>query len=52
MRHTDDCGKLEVPVKRIIQGAHAADVHAEGAITHPEMLSWFADFATGLPSGR
>ncbi|MFE7329310.1 acetoacetate--CoA ligase [Streptomyces sp. NPDC057565] len=44
--------KLEVPVKRIMQGARAADVSAEGAITHPEMLSWFEDFATRLPAGR
>ncbi|MFE7393818.1 acetoacetate--CoA ligase [Streptomyces sp. NPDC057582] len=44
--------KLEVPVKRILQGARAADVSAEGAITHPEMLAWFEDFATRLPAGR
>ncbi|AUA08051.1 acetoacetate--CoA ligase [Streptomyces sp. SID8382] len=44
--------KLEVPVKRIIQGAPIVEVSAEGAITHPEMLAWFADFATGLPVGR
>ncbi|MGW1091314.1 acetoacetate--CoA ligase [Streptomyces sp. NPDC002596] len=44
--------KLEVPVKRIMQGARAADVSAEGAITHPEMLAWFEDFATRLPAGR
>ncbi|WP_331719929.1 acetoacetate--CoA ligase [Streptomyces sp. NBC_00147] len=37
--------KLEVPVKRIIQGARFTDVAAEGATTHPEMLSWFAEFA-------
>ncbi|MFG2517585.1 acetoacetate--CoA ligase [Streptomyces sp. NPDC048527] len=43
--------KLEVPVKRIIQGARAADVSAEGAITHPEMLAWFANFAARLPAG-
>ncbi|WP_406422997.1 acetoacetate--CoA ligase [Streptomyces sp. NBC_00842] len=43
--------KLEVPVKRIIQGARVADVSAEGAVTHPEMLAWFADFATGLSAG-
>jgi acetoacetyl-CoA synthetase len=43
--------KLEVPVKRIIQGARLADVSAEGAVTHPEMLAWFADFATGLSAG-
>jgi acetoacetyl-CoA synthetase len=37
--------RLEVPVKRIIQGADVAEVSSEGAITHPEMLSWFAAFA-------
>ncbi|WP_406424266.1 acetoacetate--CoA ligase [Streptomyces sp. NBC_00873] len=42
--------KLEVPVKRILQGASAAEVRAEGAITHPGMLDWFADFAAGLPA--
>ncbi|MFE4424102.1 acetoacetate--CoA ligase [Streptomyces sp. NPDC056817] len=44
--------KLEVPIKRIIQGARISEVSAEGAITHPEMLAWFADFATGLPAER
>jgi acetoacetyl-CoA synthetase len=37
--------KLEVPVKRILQGARAGDVSSEGSVTHPEMLDWFADFA-------
>ncbi|MFJ7945098.1 acetoacetate--CoA ligase [Streptomyces sp. NPDC096354] len=37
--------KLEVPVKRILQGARVADVSSEGAVTHFEMLHWFADFA-------
>ncbi|WP_432082838.1 acetoacetate--CoA ligase [Streptomyces sp. WAC 04229] len=36
--------KLEVPVKRLLQGARLADVSAEGATTHPEMLTWFARF--------
>ncbi|NBE56798.1 acetoacetate--CoA ligase [Streptomyces boluensis] len=43
--------KLEVPVKRILQGARVADVCAEGAVTHPEMLSWFAEFAEGIRAG-
>ncbi|WP_406383817.1 acetoacetate--CoA ligase [Streptomyces sp. NBC_01618] len=43
--------KLEVPVKRIIQGARAADVTAEGAVTHPEVLAWFEDFTARLPAG-
>ncbi|MFI1439701.1 acetoacetate--CoA ligase [Streptomyces fructofermentans] len=37
--------KLEVPVKRILQGAPADKVSGEGAVTHPEMLRWFARFA-------
>ncbi|MYW69769.1 acetoacetate--CoA ligase [Streptomyces sp. SID8379] len=37
--------KLEVPVKRILQGARVADVSAEGAVTRPDMLAWFARFA-------
>ncbi|MFG1664083.1 acetoacetate--CoA ligase [Streptomyces sp. Y7] len=53
--------KLEVPVKRILQGSAVADVSSAGAVTHSEMLAWFADFAdprlptagAGLPpSGR
>ncbi|MFE0460294.1 acetoacetate--CoA ligase [Kitasatospora sp. NPDC058965] len=39
--------RLEVPVKRILQGAPVAEVSAEGAVTHPEMLAWFAEFAAG-----
>ncbi|MFE0513779.1 acetoacetate--CoA ligase, partial [Streptomyces sp. NPDC058964] len=37
--------KLEVPVKRLLQGARVSDVGSEGAVQHFEMLSWFADFA-------
>ena len=37
--------KLEVPVKRILQGSPVADVSSEGSVTHPEMLAWFAAFA-------
>ncbi|WP_405912221.1 acetoacetate--CoA ligase [Streptomyces sp. NBC_00963] len=40
--------KLEVPVKRILQGARVCDVSAEGAVAHPEMLEWFAEFAAQL----
>ncbi|MDQ4085738.1 MAG: acetoacetate--CoA ligase [Actinomycetota bacterium] len=38
--------KLEVPIKRILQGARPDDVSASGALTHPEMLGWFERFAT------
>ncbi|MGX1671087.1 acetoacetate--CoA ligase [Streptomyces sp. NPDC055400] len=44
--------KLEVPVKRILQGARVTDVSAEGAVTRPDMLAWFADFAAGLGQSR
>jgi acetoacetyl-CoA synthetase len=37
--------KLEVPVKRILQGSPVTDVSAEGSVTHSEMLTWFEDFA-------
>lgn len=34
--------KLEIPIKRILQGTPSRDVASEGTITHPEMLTWFA----------
>jgi acetoacetyl-CoA synthetase len=37
--------KLEVPIKRILQGADPDDVSSSGALTHPEMLTWFERFA-------
>jgi acetoacetyl-CoA synthetase len=37
--------KLEIPVKRIIQGGPAGEVTG---VTHPEMLAWFARYAAGL----
>jgi acetoacetyl-CoA synthetase len=39
--------KLEVPVKRILQGAAAQDVAAAGAVDHPEALEWFATWSAG-----
>ncbi|WP_405747117.1 acetoacetate--CoA ligase [Streptomyces sp. NBC_01525] len=43
--------KLEVPVKHILQGARVTDVSTEGAVTRPDMLAWFADFAAELRAG-
>ncbi|MGY0020635.1 AMP-binding enzyme [Streptomyces sp. cg35] len=40
--------KLEVPVKRILQGARITDVAAEGSVTRPDMLNWFANFSAEL----
>ncbi|MGW1536362.1 acetoacetate--CoA ligase [Streptomyces aureus] len=37
--------KLEVPVKRVLQGARPGEVSSPGSVTHPEMLTWFAEFA-------
>ncbi|GAA3843268.1 acetoacetate--CoA ligase [Streptomyces phyllanthi] len=43
--------KLEVPVKRILQGAQPNEVAAAGAVTNPEMLVWFARYAHQFVSG-
>lgn len=43
--------KLEVPVKLILQGAASRDVSAEGSITNPEMLEWFAEYARQRVAG-
>jgi acetoacetyl-CoA synthetase len=44
--------KLEVPVKRILQGSPVTDVSSEGSVTHSEMLAWFANFAARWAPGR
>lgn len=42
--------KLEVPVKRILQGADLTTVSGgRGSITEPEMLDWFANYARSEP---
>jgi hypothetical protein len=37
--------RLEVPVKRILQGAPVAQVAAAGAVDRPDVLEWYADYA-------
>ena len=37
--------KMEVPVKRLLQGRPLADVAAAGATADPSALNWFAEFA-------
>jgi acetoacetyl-CoA synthetase len=37
--------KLEVPVKRILQGVPAEQAGSSGAIDRPDMLAWFASYA-------
>ena len=39
--------KLEIPVKRILQGHPAESVVAMGSIDRPESLRWFEQFAYG-----
>ena len=39
--------KLEVPVKRILQGATVEQASSRGAVDRPEMLDWFAARAAG-----
>ena len=39
--------KLEVPVKRILQGATVEQASSRGAVDRPEMLDWFAAHAAG-----
>jgi acetoacetyl-CoA synthetase len=37
--------KLEVPIKRILQGVPPTQAAAAGSVEHPDALDWFADFA-------
>ncbi|HEX5587110.1 MAG TPA: acetoacetate--CoA ligase [Acidimicrobiia bacterium] len=37
--------KLEVPVKRILNGAMADDVASRSSLTDPDSLTWFEEFA-------
>jgi acetoacetyl-CoA synthetase len=42
--------KLEVPVKRILQGGDPAKVASRDSLANPEALDWFAANAAGLTS--
>ncbi len=41
--------KLEVPVKRVLQGMPPAEAAAAGSVDHPEALPWFAAWAADRP---
>jgi acetoacetyl-CoA synthetase len=43
--------KLEVPIKRILQGVDAADAAALGSVDRPEALAWFEAFAAARTRG-
>jgi acetoacetyl-CoA synthetase len=44
--------KLEVPVKRILQGVPAERAAAAGALDRPETIEWFERFARQRTGGR
>lgn len=43
--HTRTGKKLEVPLKRILQGAKAADVLDPGAVDRPDLIGYYVDLA-------
>jgi acetoacetyl-CoA synthetase len=43
--HTRTGKKLEVPLKRILQGASASDVLSLGAVDRPELIDFYVDLA-------
>ncbi|WP_063043424.1 acetoacetate--CoA ligase [Nocardia pseudovaccinii] len=44
--HTRTGKKLEVPVKKLLQGADPARVVDRSAVDNPALLDWYADFLT------
>ena len=49
--HTLTGKKLEVPVKRLLQGVPVDQVANAGAIDRPELLTAYQEWAKGLPAG-
>ena len=41
--------KLEIPVKRILQGCDPGQVMEAGAVDNPDALQWFAAYQTRTP---
>lgn len=50
--HTRTGKKLEIPIKRLLMGERLTAVAEPGSVDDPEVLSWFAEFATMRLSGR
>ncbi|MCW2958273.1 MAG: acetoacetate--CoA ligase, partial [Solirubrobacterales bacterium] len=44
--------RLEVPVKRILQGVPVAQVAAAGAVDRPDVLEWYAEYAARRVQAR
>ncbi|WP_372460256.1 acetoacetate--CoA ligase [Nocardia coffeae] len=49
--HTRTGKKLEIPIKRILQGADPAAVVDRGAVDAPDLLNWFAEQALARDRG-
>jgi acetoacetyl-CoA synthetase len=47
--HTRTGKKLEIPIKRILQGGDPRQVVDAGAVDNPDALPWFADYRTRTP---
>jgi acetoacetyl-CoA synthetase len=47
--HTRTGKKLEIPVKRILQGGDPGQVADAGAVDNPDALPWFAAYQTRTP---
>jgi acetoacetyl-CoA synthetase len=47
--HTRTGKKLEIPVKRILQGGDPRQVMEAGAVDNADALRWFADYQTRTP---
>lgn len=49
--HTKTGKKLEIPLKRILQGADPADAVSAGAVDRPELLAYYANLAQQWATG-
>ena len=47
--HTRTGKKLEIPVKRILQGGDPRQIMDAGAVDNPDALLWFAAYRTRTP---
>jgi acetoacetyl-CoA synthetase len=47
--HTRTGKKLEIPVKRILQGGGPSQIVDAGAVDNPDALAWFAAYQTRTP---
>ena len=44
--------KLEVPIKRLLQGVAADTAVNRATVANPDVLDWYIDFAAAFRSGR